>query len=61
MEKINTISSAVIAISTIIGVSGAIGTFLLDFGLTSNETLKIIIVYITVMFVLILGLWRTVK
>ncbi len=57
MTNLMELSTAVIAYGTIIGVVGALGTLLLEFGFSSLETGLFLIIYIlvTLLFIAWLG------
>lgn len=59
MEKVTEISTAMVAFSTIIGVAGAVGTFLLNLGVPHRLTFIGILIYISITFIFLVLIKRS--
>lgn len=61
MEKFNTISTGVIALATVIGVAGAIGSFLIELELPVRKIFFNLLIYIIVMLLYVGWLKEEIK
>lgn len=61
MEKVMEISTAMVAFSTIIGVAGAVGTFLLNLGLSALAAMIGAYIYIIVTLIFLILVRRLLK